>query len=199
VITKGEMMQAKYSIEEGQMVDTYTGEIINTDEVKKAYQNDLLMKFLSSESNLQDIGETLGLRLVQDKKGNDHHVLNVKEGYHFVKVFKVALREVFSVHKVSKAAKATYLDFQTVTQFPTNSVVIDGESPTLDKLCEFLDLKKTRLYEILKELESADLIMRKKMNGQLVIYINPYIYCCGLVDYETLILFKDSQYNPFNR
>lgn len=191
-----EVMQNKYRIENGKLIDSSTGEIISKKEIKKAYQAEVALSLLENEKELNEVGESLGLRLVQDRRGNDHQVLNVKEGYHFVKVFKVALRDVLSVNKLSKAAKSAYLDFEAYTHFPTNTIIVDGETPDTEKLCELLELKKTRLYDVLKELETAELIKRKKINGQLVIYINPYIYCCGLVDHDTLELFKTSTYNP---
>jgi hypothetical protein len=192
--------QNKYQIDKnGVLYDADTGEVINKKEIKKAYQAELAKQLLENELELNEINEHMGLRLVQDKRGSDYHVLNVKEGFHFVKVFKVALREVLSVNKLSKAAKSAYLDFEAHTNFPTNTVIVNGETPSTEVLCELLELKKSRLYDVLKELETADLVKRKKINGQLVIYINPYIYCCGLVDHDTLEIFKDSSYNPINR
>jgi hypothetical protein len=195
-MSKGESLLNKYRIENGVLYDQSTGEVIDKKEIKKAHQAELARCMLENELELNEIGENLGLRVVSDKRGKTHHVLNVKEGFHFVKVFKVALREVLSTHKLSKAAKSAYLDFEAYTSFPSNTVVVNGETPDTEKLCNLLDLKKTRLYDVLKELETAELIQRKKINGQLVIYINPFIYCCGLVDSETLKLFETSTYNP---
>ncbi|MEH7116066.1 hypothetical protein V7128_01405 [Neobacillus vireti] len=195
-MSKGESVLNKYRIENGVLYDQFTGEVIDRKEIKKAYQAELANFMLESELDLNEIGERLDLRVVSDKRGKTHHVINVKEGFHFVKVFKVALREVLSTNSLSKAAKSAYLDFQAYTSFPNNTVIVDGETPDTEKLCDLLDLKKTRLYDVLKELETADLILRKKINGQLVIYINPFIYNCGLVDQSTLELFESSQYNP---
>jgi hypothetical protein len=181
-MSKVESVLNKYRIENDVMYDQCTGEVINRKEIKKAYQAELSRVMLESELDLNEIGESLNLRVVNDKRGKTHQVINVKEGFHFVKVFKVALREVLSTNNLSKAAKSAYLDFQAYTSFPNNTVIIDGETPDTEKLCTLLDLKKTRLYDVLKELETAELILRKKINGQLVIYINPFIYNCGLVD-----------------
>jgi hypothetical protein len=192
-----DVSEAKYRIDEnGVLYDVTTGEVINTKELRKAYQANVALKLVKNELELSEINEHLGLRLVADKRGQEFHVLNVKEGFHFVKVFKVALREVLTTNDLSKASKSAYLDFEAYTNFPSNTVSINGGTPSIETLCKALDLKKTRLYEVLKELETADLIRRKKINGQLVIYINPYIYCCGLVDYETIEIFEDSMYNP---
>jgi hypothetical protein len=197
-MAKGESLLNKYRIENDVMYDQSTGEVIDRKEIKKAYQAELARIMLDSELDLNGIGEHLGLRIVSDKRGKTHHVLNVKEGFHFVKVFKVALREVLSTNNLSKAAKAAYLDFEAYTSFPNNTVIVNGETPDTERLCELLDLKKTRLYDVLKELETAELIIRKKINGQLVIYINPFIYCCGLVDQLTLELFENGKYSPTN-
>lgn len=195
-MAKSESVLNKYRFENNVLYDQSTGEVIDKKEIRKAYQAELASIMLENELELSDIGEHLGLRLVQDRRGKQFHVINVKEGFHFVKVFKVALREVLAANKLSKAAKSAYLDFEAYTNFPTNTVIVNGETPTTEQLCELLELKKTRLYDVLKELETADLILRKKINGQLVIYLNPFIYCCGLVDNATLELFETSPYNP---
>jgi hypothetical protein len=195
-MAKGESLLNKYRFENEVLYDQSTGEVIDKKEIKKAYQAELARIMLENELELNEIGEHIGLRIVSDRRGKQSHVLNVKEGFHFVKVFKVALREVLSNNNLSKAAKSAYLDFEAYTSFPSNTIIVNGETPDTERLCKLLDLKKTRLYDVLKELETAELIQRKKINGQLVIYINPYIYCCGLVDNETLELFKHSRYNP---
>jgi hypothetical protein len=195
-MAKGDSLLNKYRFENEVLYDQSTGEVIDKKEIKKAYQAELARIMLENEMELNEIGEHIGLRIVSDRRGKQSHVLNVKEGFHFVKVFKVALREVLSNNNLSKAAKSAYLDFEAYTSFPSNTIIVNGETPDTERLCKLLDLKKTRLYDVLKELETAELIQRKKINGQLVIYINPYIYCCGLVDNETLELFKHSRYNP---
>jgi hypothetical protein len=195
-MAKGDSLLNKYRFENEVLYDQSTGEVIDKKEIKKAYQAELARIMLENELELNEIGEHIGLRIVSDRRGKQSHVLNVKEGFHFVKVFKVALREVLSNNNLSKAAKSAYLDFEAYTSFPSNTIIVNGETPDTERLCKLLDLKKTRLYDVLKELETAELIQRKKINGQLVIYINPYIYCCGLVDNETLELFKHSRYNP---
>lgn len=77
--------------------------------------------------------------------------------------------------------------------------MIDGECPSIEKLCEVFDVKKTKLYETLKELEQYEIIKRKKINGKLVIYINPFLHSTGLVHEDTYKMFKDSGYNPYNK
>lgn len=193
---KGELLK-KYIIENGQIIEIETGEIVKKKEIKKALQAELAEHMLDNDIELQKLGESLGLRIVPDKRGAKFSVLNVKEDYEFVKVFKVALREALSTNTLSKAAKSAFLDFQTQTNFPTNTIVRNGQTPSTEQLCEWLDLKKSSLYNVLKELEDCEFILRKKINGQTVIYINPFIYCCGLVDHETIKLFEFSQYNPY--
>lgn len=187
----------KYIVQDnGKIVDTTTGEIVSKKDVKKLLQNEVADYMLENELEMQKLGETLGLQIVTDKRGAKYSVLKVKGDYEFVKVFKVALREALSDSGLSKVAKATFLDFQSQTSFPTNTIIRNGTTPNTEQLCEWLDLKKSSLYNVLKELEECEFIRRVKVNGQTVIYINPFVYCCGLVDQFTVTLFESSKYNP---
>lgn len=182
--------------EDGKVVDSTTGEVMNKKEIKKILRDDVSDYALENEIEMQKLGETLGLQIVTDKRGSKHSVLKVKGDYEFVKVFKVALREALSTNTLSKSAKSAFLDFQSQTSFPTNTIIRNGQTPTTEQLCEWLDLKKSSLYNVLKELEDCEFIRRMKINGQSVIYVNPFIFCCGLVDYQTIELFEFSKYNP---
>jgi len=192
-------MNNKYTIEEGQIVDTETGQIVNKEEIQKAIEQDTYETYLRNADKLFAIGSRPSSKIVKDKRGNEHNSYNVKEGYHFVKVFKVDVRNTLESCDLSIYSRAFLYSCLAYLNFPTNTIVIDGESPTLEVLCKKFKLGKTKMYEVFKELEKIDLIKRKKINGQLIIYINPFLHSCGLVDSETYNLFKDSLYNPINR
>lgn len=196
---KGELLNKYAYNEDGQLYDVETGEIISTNKIKKALEDHLHNEFEKAYYKSTEVGKKLGLVLSKDKRGNNYQTMKVKEEYEFVKVFTVSKRELKKSNNLSKISKAAWFDLEEEIHFPTNTIVIGGKTPSMEDLCEFLDLKKSKLYEVLKELESADLIKREKINGQIVIYVNPYLFNRGFVDYDTIQMFKDSSYNPVNR
>jgi hypothetical protein len=190
-------MSEKYVYnEDNQLIDIETGEIINTKDISKAHEKYLYEQFINSAAELNSIGESIKVRIVKDRKGNVYHSYNVKEGYHFVKVFKVDVRDMLETSKMSIIARGFIYSCLAYIHFPTNTIVFNGETPTNEKICEKFGIGKTKLFEVYKELEKLEVIKRKKFNGQTSIYINPFLHSSGLVDTETYELFKDSVYNP---
>jgi hypothetical protein len=199
MFTKGELLNKYAYNEDGQLFEIETGEIIAKKKYRKAIEEHVSEKFEEVYSASIELGEKLDLVLSKDKRGNNYSSMKVKEEYEFVKVFTVSKREVKKSNNLSKISKAAWFDLEEEIHFPTNTIVISGKSPSMEDLCEYLDLKKSKLYEVLKELENADLIKREKINGQIVIYVNPYLFNRGFVDYDTIQMFKGSGYNPTNR
>jgi hypothetical protein len=194
---KNEELFNKYVYnEEGQIIDITTGEIIDKKEIVKAYQEHVSDVITNSNLDLIDIGENLGIRVVKDRRGNEYRSYNVKEGFHFVKVFKVDVRDMLESSKMSIISRGFIYSCLAYLHFPTNTLIFNGSTPTNEQICEKFMIGKTKLYEVLKELEKLEIIKRKKINGQTVIYINPFLHSSGLVDVETYNLFKDSVYNP---
>jgi hypothetical protein len=191
-------MNEKYMYtEENQLIDISTGEIIeNENQIVKIHQNHLYEEVIKSNEALVKIGKNIGMRIVKDRKGNIYNSYNVKEGYHFVKAFKVDIRDMLETNKLSIISRGFIYTCLAYIHFPTNTLVIDGETPTNERICEKFGLGKTKLFEVYKELEKLEVIKRKKFNGQTIIYINPFLHSSGLVDTETYNLFKDSIYNP---
>jgi hypothetical protein len=192
-------MQNRYQNYDGQIVDLKTGEIVDLEQIKQAIEISLYDKYIESAQTLIELNQDVNFRLVTAKNGESYSCVNVKEGYHFVKVFKVDVRRMLETFKPSHYARSFIYTFLSYVHFPTNSIVIDGECPSIEKLCEVFDVKKTKLYETLKELEQYEIIKRKKINGKLVIYINPFLHSTGLVHEDTYKMFKDSGYNPYNK
>lgn len=182
--------------EDGQLIDVETGEIINTKEIVKAHQQHLYKEFCKSNSNLIDIGENLEIRVVKDKRGNEYQSVNVKEGFHFMKLFKVDVRDMLEKSKMSIISRGFIYSCLAYVHFPTNTLIFDGQTPTTEQICERFMIGKTKVFEVYKELEKLEVIKRQKINGQMVIYINPFLHSSGLVDSNTYNLFKNSIYNP---
>lgn len=196
---KGEILNKYAYNETSQLYDIETGEIISTKKINKALEEHLHNEFEKVYAESINIGEKFSMTLSKDKRGINYQTMKVKEEYEFVKVFTVSKRELKKTNNLSKISKASWFDLEEEIHFPTNTIVINGKSPSMEDLCEFLDLKKSKLYEVLKELENADIIKREKINGQIVIYVNPYLFNRGFVDYDTIQMFKGSGYNPANR
>lgn len=192
-------VKCTYIHEDGQLIDIRTGEIINKNDIKQALQREIYLKTHDNMAEAVELGIDIGIKLVKDKKGNDYHSINIKEGYHFVKVFKVDMRYTLESCNLSIFSRGFLYSCLAYLHFPTNTLVMDGESPTNEMICERFNIGKTKLYEVYKELDKIDINKRKKINGQLVIYLNPFLHSVGLVDVETYKLFKDSPYNPINR
>lgn len=189
----------KYGLYDSQIYDIETGQIVDKEEIKKALQQDVYDKFINNYQDTVDLGIDLDLKLVKDKKGNTHQAVNVKEKFHFVKVFKVDVRDILQSCDISIFSRGFLYTSLAYLNFPTNTLIIDGETPSNEVICEKFGLGKTKLYEVYKELEKADVIKRKKINGQPIIYFNPFLHSCGLVDKDTYKLFEDSLYNPIKR
>lgn len=185
-----------YTFENGNIVQVSTGEIVDLKEIKSAFEKNLCDEFIKTHQTALKAGIELNIRLVKDKRGQQYFTTNVKENFHFVKVFKVDVRDALETHNLSIFARGFLYTCLAYLHFPSNTLNINGQSPTNELLCEKLNVGKTKLYEIYKELEKYEIIKRKKINGQMVIYLNPFLHSCGLVDIETYNLFETSVYNP---
>lgn len=113
-----------------------------------------------------------------------------------MKMFIVDIRDLLESYDLSVYARSFILTCMAYLNFPTNSLIIDGQTPNNDQMMDKFKMGKTKLINVYKELENCDVIKRKKVNGQLVIYLNPFLHCRGYVDIETFRMFKDSEFNP---
>lgn len=86
-------MQNRYQNYDGQIVDLKTGEIVDLEQIKQAIEMSLYDKYVESAQTLIELNQDVNFRLVTAKNGESYSCVNVKEGYHFVKVFKVDLEE----------------------------------------------------------------------------------------------------------
>lgn len=177
-----------------QYIDTRTGEIIELHELSKVVSKNMIDTFCESSGHLINMGVNVPFRIVKTKIGKSS-TINVKESYHFAKIFKVDVRDMMIKTNLTVHAKAFIYTCLCYLYFPSNTVIVNGKNPDIKELCDIVGIGKSKLYEVLDELEENDVIKREKINGCLVIYFNPFLHSCGLVDKYTHDLFQASIYN----
>ncbi|MDD4358877.1 MAG: hypothetical protein PHY30_03635 [Candidatus Pacebacteria bacterium] len=186
-----------YKFEDNRLIDTTTGEVIPISKIEKTITKNIIETFQEKQKTLNELGIDNKLRLIRAKTGQEFWCTEIKQGYTFNKVFRVEVRNMFKANKLSIYAKGFIANMEPFLYFPTNTIVIDGKNPDMNKLCEMLEVKQAKMYRVLKELEDNEIIKRVKINGNMIIFFNPFLYSCGgIVDLETYKLFEKSIYNP---
>ena len=186
-----------YIDESNQLIDMTTGEIVDREKIKRAYENKITEDRNEYAKELSKMGIVFDISIIK-YRGVEYPVVTIKKDYSFRKVFVVDVREV--IKELSKNAKVFIATFEPYIYFPHNTIVVDNKHPTIPEMCEMLDLKKSAVYNVLKELENHGVIKKINLNGEIVIYFNPFLYCGGgVVHKDTYKLFEDSIYNPLNK
>ncbi len=188
----------KYEVKDKQIFDLETGEILSKKESKLVLEMQAKLNHREIAENAVNVDVEIDTRIVKARNGEGFHVLNIKESHEFTKMFKVDVRNMSKTNKLSIYAKAFMHEAMSYLRFPTNTIIYESHNPSIDELCELMDMKRTKIYEVLKELEDKGVIIREKVDKNLIIYINPFLYSCGLVDVETYEKFKNNIFNPFN-
>ncbi len=186
-------------IDKENMVQTNTGEVIKFEDIKKAKVERILNEYKDMVDDLSTLGFRTDYQLLKYRNKN-YSVVNIKSDFEFNKEFRVELRDVMRSKMLSKNARCFLGTITPFISFPTNTIVIDGKNPSIEDLKEITDMGNGVMYKTLKELEKAYIIKRVNSNANLIIYINPFLYCGGYcVERDTYELFKDTSYNPENR
>lgn len=60
------------------------------------------------------------------------------------------------------------------------------------------NIGKSKIYEIFNELEQFNIIKKEKTGVGFIIYLNPFLHSCGLVDKGTYNIFENSIFNPLH-
>ncbi|WP_226035584.1 helix-turn-helix domain-containing protein [Aquibacillus saliphilus] len=188
---------SKYIRINDSIYDSETGEYTSQVDASKEYNNNLINQYNDNVEDIAEINGELEYKLIKIRSGQEFYVSNVKPKYEFTKTFKTDVRVMKP--SLSPYAKVFILEAQPYLHYPTNTIVCNGENPSLDTLCEWCEVKVAKMYRILKELEDKDVIKRRKLNGRTVVYFNPYLYSCGLTDEVVNEMFNESNYNPRNR
>nr|WP_156736285.1 hypothetical protein [Mycobacterium sp. E3298] len=192
------MLEDKYGKHGEQFYDVETGKIVELDELSKAINESIQEEYAKGVSYLVSLGMKIPLRLVKARNGESYNIINIKERFHFTKIFKTDVRFVLDEFKLSVYSRAFLYSLLPYLYFPTNTVIIDGKNPEIDDLMKLVGIGKSKIYEVMNELENLNIIKREKVNGKLIIYFNPFLHSCGLVDTETYKLFENSIFNPLH-
>ena len=186
-------------IDEEDMVQMNTGEIIKFEDIKKARQKKIYDDYENMVEDLSDLGMYADFKLIEFRN-KTYNVVGIKSDFQFNKEFRVELRDIMRSGVLSKNARCFLGTITPFISFPTNSIIVDGKNPSIDDLKVITDMGNGVMYKTLKELEDARIISRVNTNTNLVIYINPFLYCGGYcVEADTYEMFKDTSYNPANR
>lgn len=186
-------------IDDENMVQLETGEIIKFEDIKKAKQEQVLDSYKNMVDNLSALGMNTDYKIIEFRK-KKYSIVNIKSDFEFNKEFRVELRDIMKNNFLTKNARCFLGTITPFISFPTNSVIIDGRNPSIDELKEIMDMGTNVIYKTLKELEDAKIIQRVNVNTNLIIYVNPFLYCGGYcVEIDTYEIFKDTGYNPENR
>lgn len=181
---------------ENQVVDKETGEIINYDEILEAQQEHIVEEYTQMKTECFLLQKDAKIRIVK-YQGVKHPCVTIKKDYTFNKIFRGDMKVLLKENKLSIHALAFIGMFEHYISFTRNNLIIDCENPSIEKLCEMLGIKRSKMFEILKELEEKHIIKRTKNGKDLIIYFNPFLFCAGgLVHQDTYELFKFNPYNP---
>ena len=194
------MDETKYIVDDdNRIIDISTGEIIDKQNMKYALENKITQKYIEISQEILNLGLNIDLQLIKSH-GEEYNCVRIKDKYTFGKVFRVSVRELLEKDRPSKNALAFIALLEPYIYFPTNSIIYHGKSPSLKELEDIVELKKSTLYSVLKELEEKDVIKKVKKNGNIIIYFNPFLYSSGaFILKDTYDLFASSKYNPYPR
>ena len=191
-------MKQMYEItNEGKIVDKLTGEVIALDEIANiiSQRNKELVE--QNNKTILELGLTPDYALIKNN-GIEYPVKKIKEKYEFNKIFRGEVKNVMTNEeiKLSLGARAFIGTYSPFVTFPMNNVIVDNQYLSIESIMHTLEIGKNKTYEILKELESYEIIKRIKMGKQNNIFFNPFLYCAGgVVHKDTYEMFKKSRWS----
>lgn len=187
-----------YKIIDNQIIDISTGEIISKKDIIQAHKEHLFEDFQLMMEDSFELNENVDIRIIKCR-GASYNCTSIKEKYTFNKQFRGDLKVLYSDVNLSVYAHGFISRFSPFLDFPYNNIIIDNKNPSVETLYEMLNVKKTKMFEILKELEKNDVIKRVRQAKEIVIYFNPFLICSGaMVHCDTYKLFENSVFNPKN-
>lgn len=174
------------------------GVVIDLEEIRKIKENEAIDNFHKSIEEINNLGLSSNLVIVRHRN-KEYQCVEIKREFEFNKEFRVELRDIMLSKGLSKNARCFIGTLSPFVSFPSNAIHIKYKNPTFDELMDILDMSKNTLLATLKELDDNKIIKRVKLNGQLIIYFNCFLFCGGFcVEKDTYELFKSSIYNPCN-
>ena len=187
---------SNYGINGNTLYNEDDGLVIDLDKIKKLKEKSAIENFNNSLEELHELGLESTLKVVR-YKNIEYECVDIKRDFEFNKEFRVEMREIMLSKTLSKNARCFIGTLTPFINFPTNIINIKHKNPKLDDLMEILDMSKNTLNDTLKELQNNNIIFKTKLNGQMMIYFNPFLYCGGYcIEKYTYELFKNSEYNP---
>ena len=192
-------LREKYRYEKGQCYNTETGELINIKNLKQESNEEIQEAFNKYANKSYDLDGKLDYELKKSKTGEQYLCVSIKPGYYYTKVFRMDGMYLIEKVGISLDARGFVYTFSNHIYHPTNTIVVNGQNPSVLKMAEMCLIKDRKMGYILAELEKKEVIKRVKINGKLVIFFNPFLIASGgVVDAETYELFKNSIFNPKN-
>ncbi|OPH61701.1 hypothetical protein BC351_00215 [Paenibacillus ferrarius] len=193
------IIDAEYHLIDGQFVNT-DGEIIQKEILKKSIEKQKLDDFYEAISTMNSLGINSNLRLIRARNGAKYFCIKIKENYTFNKVFRVDMRWLLENVALSDRAQIFLFRFQHYLHFPSNSIVVNSEHPTVEKLGEMMGVKENVTRKTLNELEKQGIIKTQQIANRRIVYFNPFLISSGgIIDVDTYRLFESSIYNSNNK
>lgn len=127
----------------------------------------------------------------RSKKPNKNTLLKERyEGGNFNIVYTNKLEELNSM-KLTNNEKLVFYVLRDYIQYPTNSIMINNKIPSIKELEPIVGLTERSIIDVLKSLESKNLIKRIQTGHKKAIYVNPEYYASGKdLDIEVLKMFN---------
>lgn len=92
--------------------------------------------------------------------------------------------------------KLIYYVLRDFISYPTNSILINGEVPSMTELEPLIGLKERTIRKALKGLEEKGFVKLKKTGVRNCIFFNPFYYASGKdLDINTLKMFELLEYD----
>lgn len=175
---------------------TVDGERIPDKEFKKHLQSGLIEYAEEVSRTLAETGQKPDY-VLQKYRNIEYKAYTIKKGFTYSKIFRVDVNIMMEEANLSKNALAFIARFSPLISYPDNTVQYNYTNPDIEKICELFNASRSTVFSALKELENNEVVKRVKVNGQLVIYFNPFLYCAGKdVSEEPYKLFENSRFNP---
>lgn len=157
---------SRYEPSKDMVLDTMTGEMLSYEEYEKIVKKERELISREKKSIVNQLG------VVE----RDSHKLNWKSekgsATHFVKVYSVGKRELFSVLNDNEMLLLSLLELYT--QYETNLVIWElGKSPTNKQLRDKLGWGRDKLYKALLGLRQHNVVKTTGRGTGRKIYLSP--------------------------
>lgn len=126
----------KYIRNDKEVVDTETGEKIDLQDLKRAFEDDLIERSKVVSMTLLELGIHCEVKIIKDDFGEPYESFNVKKGFEFNKIFRKDVNLMFENSKLSPESYAFIGRFSSSLHFPSNSVLLNNQHPTQEEMSE---------------------------------------------------------------